>query len=90
MDRCGDHNYRNLALPIRYKTRVYFLTGYFEIKYSKSVQTIGEQMTTKTKDAVLITVLLIGGIAVVVGDLHRTILAAVWPVITGYLDYLFS
>ena len=47
-------------------------------------------MTTKTKDAVLITVLLIGGIAVFVGDLHRTILAAVWPVITGYLDYLFN
>lgn len=47
-------------------------------------------MTTKTKDAVLVTVLLIGGIAVAVGDLHRIILAEVWPVITAYLDYLFS
>lgn len=47
-------------------------------------------MTTKTKDAVIITVLLVGGIAVAVGDLHRTIFQAVWPAITAYLDWLFS
>ena len=47
-------------------------------------------MTTRTKDAVIVTVLIIGGIAVAVGDLHRTILQAVWPVITAYFDYLFS
>lgn len=47
-------------------------------------------MTTRTKDAVIVTLILIGSIAVFVGDLHRTILQAVWPVITAYLDYLFS
>lgn len=46
-------------------------------------------MTTKTKDAVIVTILLLGGIAVAVGDLHRTILQAVWPAITAYLDWLF-
>jgi hypothetical protein len=46
-------------------------------------------MTTKTKDAVIVTILLVGGIAVAVGDLHRTILQAVWPAITAYLDWLF-
>jgi hypothetical protein len=47
-------------------------------------------MTTRTKDAVILTAILLGGIAVFVGDLHRTILQAVWPLITAYLDYLFS
>lgn len=47
-------------------------------------------MTTKTKDAVIVTILLLGGIAVAVGDLHRTILQAAWPVISSYLDWLFS
>ncbi len=47
-------------------------------------------MTTRTKDAVIVTLILIAGIAVFVGDLHRTILQAVWPVITAYYDYLFS
>ncbi len=47
-------------------------------------------MTTRTKDAVIVALILIGGIAVFVGDLHRTILQAVWPVITAYYDYLFS
>jgi hypothetical protein len=46
-------------------------------------------MTTKTKDAVIVTLIMLGGLAVFVGDLHRVILKAVWPVITGYLDYLF-
>lgn len=46
-------------------------------------------MTTKTKDAVIVTILLLGGIAIAFGDLHRTILQAVWPVITAYLDWLF-
>ena len=47
-------------------------------------------MTTRTKDALTVAVIMIVGIAVFVGDLHRTILQAVWPVITAYLDYLFS
>lgn len=47
-------------------------------------------MTTRTKDALTVAVIMIAGIAVFVGDLHRTILQAVWPVITAYLDYLFS
>ena len=47
-------------------------------------------MTTKTKDAIIVTVIMLAGLAVFVGDLHRTILQATWPVITAYLDYLFS
>ena len=47
-------------------------------------------MTTKTKDAVIVTVALLGGTAFLAGDLHRVILREVWPVITAYLDYLFS
>jgi len=47
-------------------------------------------MTTRTKDAIILTAILLGGIAVFVGDLHRTILQATWPVITAYIDYLFS
>lgn len=46
-------------------------------------------MTTKTKDAVIVTAIMVGGLAVFVGDLHRTILKAVWPVITAYFDWLF-
>lgn len=46
-------------------------------------------MTTKTKDAVIVTAIIIGGVAVFVGDLHRIIFQAVWPVITAYLDWLF-
>ena len=47
-------------------------------------------MTTKTKDAVIVTAIMLGGLAVFVGDLHRTILQAAWPVISSYLDWLFS
>jgi len=47
-------------------------------------------MTTKTKDAVFVTVFMLVGLAVFVGDLHRTILQAAWPVITAYFDWLFS
>lgn len=47
-------------------------------------------MTTRTKDALTVAVILIAGIAVFVGELHRTILQAAWPVITAYFDYLFS
>lgn len=50
-------------------------------------------MTTRTKDALTVAIIMIAGIAgiaVFVGDLHRTILQAVWPVITAYIDYLFS
>lgn len=46
-------------------------------------------MTTKTKDAVIVTAIMVGGLAVFVGDLHRTILQAVWPAITAYFDWLF-
>ncbi len=45
-------------------------------------------MATKTKDAVILSILIIGGIAVAVGDLHRTILQAAWPFITAFFDYL--
>lgn len=47
-------------------------------------------MTTKTKDALILAILLIGGLAVFVGDLHRIILREVWPVITAYLHWLVS
>lgn len=46
-------------------------------------------MTTKTKDAVIVTIVMLGAIAIAVGDLHRVILRAVWPVITAYFDWLF-
>lgn len=46
-------------------------------------------MTTRTKDAIIVTIVMIGTIAVAVGDLHRVILRAVWPVITAYFDWLF-
>lgn len=45
-------------------------------------------MTTKTKDAVVVTILLLGGTAVLAGDLHRHFLAWAWPIVTAYLDYL--
>lgn len=47
-------------------------------------------MTTRTKDAVILTILIIGGLAFAVGDLHRIILREVWPVVTAYLDWLVS
>jgi hypothetical protein len=47
-------------------------------------------MTTRTKDALFFTVVFLIAIAVFVGDLHRTILQAVWPVLIAYTDYLFS
>lgn len=47
-------------------------------------------MTTRTKDAVFVTLFMIIGLAVTVGDLHRIIFQAVWPVITAYFDWLFS
>lgn len=47
-------------------------------------------MTTKTKDAVFVTLFMIIGLAVTVGDLHRIILQAVWPVMIAYFDWLFS
>lgn len=46
-------------------------------------------MSTRTKDAAILAAIMIGGLAVFVGDLHRTILQAVWPVITAYFDWLF-
>ena len=46
-------------------------------------------MTTRTKDAIIVTIVMLGGIAIAVGDLHRVILRAVWPAITAYFDWLF-
>jgi hypothetical protein len=45
-------------------------------------------MTTRTKDAVVVTTVLLGGTAILVGDLHRYFLAWAWPILTAYLDYL--
>jgi hypothetical protein len=45
-------------------------------------------MNTRTKDALIFTILLIGGLAIAVGDLHRIILREAWPVITAYFDWL--
>lgn len=45
-------------------------------------------MNTRTKDAAIITLIIIGALAFGVGDLHRVILREVWPVITAYLDWL--
>lgn len=47
-------------------------------------------MTTRTKDAVILTILIIGGLAVALGDLHRIVLREVWPLVTAYLDWLVS
>jgi hypothetical protein len=44
-------------------------------------------MTTRTKDAIVVTVTLLGGIAVAVGDLHRHFLAWAWPYVTAFFDY---
>ena len=46
-------------------------------------------MTTKTQDAVLVTVVVLVGLAMIF-DLHRTFLAWAWPIVTAYTDYLFS
>lgn len=42
---------------------------------------------TATRQAVLAAVLIIAGIAFLVGDLHRTILQAVWPFLEAFWDY---
>jgi hypothetical protein len=47
-------------------------------------------MTTKTKDAVVVTLIMLGALAIFVGDIHRTFLAWAWPILTAYTDYLFS
>ena len=47
----------------------------------------GGIMTTRTKDAITVTVLMLLGLAFI-GDLHRTFLAWAWPIITDYLDWL--
>jgi hypothetical protein len=46
-------------------------------------------MTIKTQDAVLVTVVMLVGLAMIF-DLHRTFLAWAWPIVTAYTDYLFS
>lgn len=43
-------------------------------------------MTTTTRQAITIAILMIGGIAILVGDLHRLAIKAVWP----YFLYLFA
>lgn len=45
-------------------------------------------MTTRTKDAAIIALVIIGTLAIAVGDLHRIILREVVPVLNAYLDYL--
>lgn len=44
-------------------------------------------MTTTTRQSIFITVCMIAGIAFLVGDLHRTIIAAVWPFIEAFWNY---
>lgn len=46
-------------------------------------------MTTKTSEAITITVVMLAGLAMMF-DLHRTFLAWAWPIVTAYTDYLFS
>ncbi len=41
-------------------------------------------MTTTTRQAITIAVLMIGGIAFLVSDLHRIIIAAVWPYLESF------
>jgi hypothetical protein len=45
-------------------------------------------MTERTKDAIVVTTVLLGGTAILVGDLHRTFLAWAWPIATAFIDYL--
>lgn len=45
-------------------------------------------MTTQTKDAVIVTIVMIGGVAMLAGDLHRTILQVVWPYVEAFYEYL--
>lgn len=45
-------------------------------------------MTTRTKDAAVLAIVMIAGLAFLIGDLHRTILRAVWPYVTAFFDYL--
>ena len=44
-------------------------------------------MTTTTRQAIFIAVLMVGGIAFLVGDLHKIIISAVWPYIEAFWDY---
>jgi hypothetical protein len=44
-------------------------------------------MTTTTRQAIFISLLMIGGIAFLVGDLHKDILRAVWPILEAFWDY---
>jgi hypothetical protein len=46
-------------------------------------------MTTKTSEAITITVVMLVGLAMMF-DLHRTFLAWAWPIVTAYFNYLFS
>jgi hypothetical protein len=42
-------------------------------------------MTTRTKDAIVITILMLTGLAMI-GDLHRIILRAVWPYVQMFWE----
>lgn len=44
-------------------------------------------MTTRTKDAILLTVVMLAGLAMI-GDLHRIFFRWAFPIITDYLDWL--
>jgi hypothetical protein len=44
-------------------------------------------MNTRTKDAALLAVIMIIGLAMI-GDLHRTFFRWLFPIITDYLDWL--
>ena len=49
----------------------------------------GGIMSTRTKDAAMVTVVMLLGLAMIF-DLHRTFLAWAWPILTAYTDWLFS
>ena len=44
-------------------------------------------MTTTTRRALTITGLMLAGFFFIAGDMHRTILAEVWPYLVAFWDY---
>jgi hypothetical protein len=42
--------------------------------------------TLQTRHAALLALLIVGGLAFLVGDLHRVIIRAVWPFIETFWD----
>ena len=43
-------------------------------------------MTTKTSEAIVAAILIIGGVALLVTDTHRTIIKFVWDILAGFYD----